>query len=104
MAQASTWSILAAEIFDPFFTTKAAGTGLGLAIVRKLKPTSTAAAVIVESDKGQGASVKVVLPRFIPPGRRLSSAADPRARTTPPTAALAATKATTAHRMAALKA
>lgn len=54
-------SILA-EIFDPFFTTKAAGTGLGLAIVRKLVDQHQGR-VVVDTKKGEGTTVRVVLPR-----------------------------------------
>jgi signal transduction histidine kinase len=52
-----------AEIFDPFFTTKAAGTGLGLAIVRKLVDQH-GGRVLVDTAKGKGTTVKVVLPAF----------------------------------------
>jgi PAS domain S-box-containing protein len=51
-----------AEIFDPFFTTKAAGTGLGLAIVRKLVDQH-GGRVVVDTKKGQGTTVRVILPR-----------------------------------------
>ena len=54
-------SILA-EIFDPFFTTKAAGTGLGLAIVRKIVDQHQGR-VVVDTKKGAGTTVRVVLPR-----------------------------------------
>jgi PAS domain S-box-containing protein len=57
-------SILA-EIFDPFFTTKAAGTGLGLAIVRKIADQHQGH-VRVDTRKGEGTTVKVVLPRLHP--------------------------------------
>jgi PAS domain S-box-containing protein len=52
-----------AEIFDPFFTTKAAGTGLGLAIVRKIVDQH-AGRVDVTTGSGEGATVRVKLPRF----------------------------------------
>jgi PAS domain S-box-containing protein len=52
-----------AEIFDPFFTTKAAGTGLGLAIVRKLVDQH-AGRIVVDTRKGEGTRVRVILPRW----------------------------------------
>ena len=55
-------SILA-EIFDPFFTTKAAGTGLGLAIVREIVDLHLGR-VLVDTRKGEGTAVRVVLPRL----------------------------------------
>ncbi len=55
-----------AEIFDPFFTTKAAGTGLGLAIVRKIVDQHQGR-VLVDTKKGEGTTVRVVLPRWSPP-------------------------------------
>jgi signal transduction histidine kinase len=58
-------SILA-EIFDPFFTTKAAGTGLGLAIVRKLVDQH-GGRVVVDTKKGVGTTVRVLLPRSTEP-------------------------------------
>jgi len=51
-----------AEIFDPFFTTKAAGTGLGLAIVRKIVDQH-GGRVVVDTKKGEGTAVRVILPR-----------------------------------------
>lgn len=56
-----------AEIFDPFFTTKAAGTGLGLAIVRKLVDQH-GGRVAFDTHKGEGTTVRVVLPRWSIPG------------------------------------
>ncbi len=56
-------SSILAEIFDPFFTTKAAGTGLGLAIVRKLVDQHQGR-VVVDTHKGEGTTVRVVLPRW----------------------------------------
>lgn len=50
-----------AEIFDPFFTTKAAGTGLGLAIVRKIVDQHSGR-VVVDTSKGKGTTVRIVLP------------------------------------------
>ena len=58
-----------AEIFDPFFTTKAAGTGLGLAIVRKLVDQHLGK-VLVDTKKGVGTTVRVVLPRLRTPEPR----------------------------------
>jgi signal transduction histidine kinase len=55
-------SSILAEIFDPFFTTKAAGTGLGLAIVRKIVDQHQGR-VLVETNEGEGTTVRVVLPR-----------------------------------------
>ena len=52
-----------AEIFDPFFTTKAAGTGLGLAIVRKIVDQH-GGRVVVDTRKGEGTRVRVILPRW----------------------------------------
>ncbi len=58
-------SSILAEIFDPFFTTKAAGTGLGLAIVRKIVDQHQGR-VLVDTKKGEGTTVRVVLPRIQP--------------------------------------
>lgn len=57
-----------AEIFDPFFTTKAAGTGLGLAIVRKIVDQHSGR-VAVDTQRGQGTTVRVILPRMPPSAR-----------------------------------
>lgn len=54
-----------AEIFDPFFTTKPAGTGLGLALVRKIVEQH-GGRVALQSRPGEGTTVRVVLPRFVP--------------------------------------
>jgi PAS domain S-box-containing protein len=62
-------SSILAEIFDPFFTTKAAGTGLGLAIVRKIVDQHQGR-VLVETNKGEGTTVRVVLPRYPYPDRQ----------------------------------
>jgi signal transduction histidine kinase len=50
-----------AQVFDPFFTTKEAGTGLGLSIVRKIIDQH-AGEVRIESERGKGTRVRVVLP------------------------------------------
>ncbi len=50
-----------AQVFDPFFTTKEAGTGLGLSIVRKIVDQH-AGEVRIESERGVGTRVTVVLP------------------------------------------
>jgi PAS domain S-box-containing protein len=49
------------HVFDPFFTTKEAGTGLGLSIVRKIVDQHTGE-VRIESERGVGTRVTVVLP------------------------------------------
>ena len=51
-----------AQVFDPFFTTKEAGTGLGLSIVRKIIEQHSGE-VRIESERGKGSRVRVVLPR-----------------------------------------
>lgn len=50
-----------AQVFDPFFTTKEAGTGLGLSIVRKIVDQH-GGEVRIESERGRGTRVSVVLP------------------------------------------
>ncbi len=49
------------RIFDPYFTTKSSGTGLGLAIVHKIVE-SHGGEVRVESRKGEGTVVTILLP------------------------------------------
>ena len=53
------------RIFEPFFTTKVTGrgTGMGLAIVHSLV-TGAGGELEVESRTGEGATVRVLLPRF----------------------------------------
>jgi len=55
------------HVFDPFFTTKEAGTGLGLSIVRKIVDQHTGE-VRIESERGVGTRVTVVLPDARAPG------------------------------------
>jgi PAS domain S-box-containing protein len=50
------------QVFDPFFTTKAGGTGLGLSIVRKIIDLH-GGEIRIESERGKGTEVTVVLPR-----------------------------------------
>jgi signal transduction histidine kinase len=50
------------KIFNPFFTTKEKGSGLGLAIVRKIIEAHQGS-ITIESEKGQGTRVKLLLPR-----------------------------------------
>jgi signal transduction histidine kinase len=54
-----------AQVFDPFFTTKEGGTGLGLSIVRKIVDQH-AGEIRIESQRGTGTRVTVVLPRGRP--------------------------------------
>ncbi|MBW1722633.1 MAG: PAS domain-containing protein [Deltaproteobacteria bacterium] len=58
-----------AHVFDPYFTTRSSGTGLGLAIVHKIIETH-GGEVRVESEKGKGTKVTVVLPTDTPPTRK----------------------------------
>ncbi len=53
------------HVFDPFFTTKEAGTGLGLSIVRKIVDQH-AGEVRIETERGVGTRVTVVLPEGKP--------------------------------------
>ena len=55
------------KIFDPFFTTKAHGTGLGLSIVHRLLE-SYDGRLDVQSQQGQGSTIKLNLKRIDPPG------------------------------------
>jgi two-component system sensor histidine kinase HydH len=49
------------KMFDPFFTTRKDGTGLGLAVVQKIVEQHMGH-IAVESNKGQGTSISVILP------------------------------------------
>lgn len=49
------------RVFEPFFTTRSSGTGLGLAVVKNIVD-GHGGQVSIESKKGQGSVVTVVLP------------------------------------------
>ena len=49
------------RVFDPFFTTKPKGVGMGLAIARKIVQAHEGE-ILMESQEGKGATVKVWLP------------------------------------------
>ncbi|QSR87509.1 PAS domain-containing protein [Candidatus Methylacidiphilum infernorum] len=50
------------HLFKPYFTTKSSGTGLGLLIVRRII-RDHGGEVQIESQKGKGTTVKILLPR-----------------------------------------
>jgi signal transduction histidine kinase len=50
------------RVFNPFFTTKEKGTGLGLSIVRKIVEVHEGT-ITIESQKNQGTTVTVTLPK-----------------------------------------
>ncbi len=49
------------RIFEPYFSTRAAGTGLGLAIAKKVVEDH-GGTITLESERGQGTSVRMLLP------------------------------------------
>jgi signal transduction histidine kinase len=60
---------VSSEIFTPFFSTKPRGAGLGLPICRRIIEDH-GGWIGVESAPGQGATFRVVLPRWSAMGRR----------------------------------
>jgi signal transduction histidine kinase len=50
-----------ARIFDPFFTTKSDGTGLGLSVAHRIVE-SHGGSILVESGRGSGSTVKMIIP------------------------------------------
>lgn len=55
------------KLFRPFFTTKASGTGLGLATSQKMV-RAHGGGIRVETRAGEGAAVRISIPRFYRPG------------------------------------
>jgi signal transduction histidine kinase len=51
------------RVFEPFFTTRSSGTGLGLAIVKDIVDTHSGQ-ISIESQKGAGTTVTVMLPLY----------------------------------------
>ena len=57
------------NLFTPFFTTKLRGTGLGLTICRRIIAERHGGKISIESEEGNGATVKVQLPAGAKPQR-----------------------------------
>ena len=64
-----------ARVFEPYFSTKSSGTGLGLPIARRNVELS-GGTIEVESQKGQGTTVRVRLPVASPAAPEASSTPD----------------------------
>ena len=50
------------DLFTPFFTTKLRGTGLGLAICHRIIAERHGGKISIQSEEGNGATIKVQLP------------------------------------------
>ena len=57
------------NLFAPFFTTKLHGTGLGLAICRRIIAERHEGKIYIQSEEGNGATVKIELPAGAKPQR-----------------------------------
>jgi two-component system sensor histidine kinase HydH len=62
------------QLFDAFFTTRSQGTGVGLAVVKRIADDH-GFEIVVESEKGQGASFRVRMPHGVELNENLEGSA-----------------------------